>query len=204
MLCGHLPRGVVVGLGLGGALVLLVGPPSCVIPDNCIAVPIPTVDVCRTFVNALDLTTGLPLIDPANGELPEGCDCMEQAAANILLADEPATGSAAYQILAAGLDGQARAHCVEIAVGLGLAPEEHNCMTVDAVEGPFVGETPGVCVSSRCTFGGPPCGGKCPPDGSACPGADPPVTPPVETTGSVVTEDGPQDSTTGPGADSTG
>lgn len=206
-----LPRGVVLGLGLGGALVLLVGPPSCVIPDNCIAVPIPTVDVCKTFANAEDLTTGLPLLSLDGGELPRGCRCMEQAAANILLGDDADVESGPYQILVAELDGQARAVCVEIAVSRGLSPEEHNCMTEDAVVGPFAGDSPGSCESSLCTFGGPRCGGKCPPDGTACPGAETPVPPPAVTDGGQTSSDNASsgdpaatDSTTGPGADSTG
>jgi len=187
------------GFGLGGLLALSSagGTAACIIPDYCIAFIIPTVNVCKSFENAVDLTTGLPLVDEG-GTLSQGCVCRQQQDADVLLsgdAEDPA-----FQVLEAELDGAARLACVELAIENGLSADETNCMTADEVMGGIQDVGVGLCESRFCIFGNPPPGGECPPDGSLCPGA----TPSPGTDGPPMTNGGSPGSEAGPGADSTG
>ena len=108
--------------------------PGCILPDRCIVLEQPGFLMCKTFANAVDLDTGLPIVTDG-GQLPRACMCASSEERDVLLSGP---GTPGYEVLIAQLDAAARVVCVEMAVNLGVA--NHNCMSEDQVEGPLTDE----------------------------------------------------------------
>lgn len=156
---------------------------GCIIPGECIAFPQPTVNVCKFFENAQNTSTGLPLIN-SEGQLPEGCICVEQADAELLI------NGGASPVLESELDGAVRTSCVAFAVELGLPPAQTNCITVDEVSGIPADGGEGSCISQFCNFEEVDPGSDCPPDGSLCSGVIPDTATDTNTSGATSTSGG--------------
>jgi len=151
---------------------------GCIVPGECIAFPQPTVNVCKFFVNAQNTSTGLPLVGP-DGQLPQGCICVEQTDAELLI------NGGASPVLESELDGAVRTACVALSVDIGVPPGQTNCMTANEVIGSPADGGEGSCISQFCNFEEVDPGSDCPPDGSLCSGVIPDTATDTNTSGAT-------------------